>query len=272
MQPDPDALFTVVDDLVYPSDLTRGGWSDHAQHGGPPAALLAWALERLPTQRPMELVRLTVDLFREVPLTPLTVRTDVLRDGRRIQLATASLDADGVEVAKARGLKIRLAEIDLPPSPNPPWEAPPDPESAEPLDWRALPVHWGPLRRFHLDAIEIRSVGGSFLRLGPGLSWFRLRYPVISGEPTSPVVRVAALADMGNGNSQSIDAREWLYVNPDLTLHLHRDARGEWLGMRSVAYQHDTGIGFADTELFDLDGPVGRVAQSQVIERHDAST
>ncbi len=269
MEPDPDALFTVDGDLVRPSDLTRGGWSDDAQHGGPPTALLAWAIERIPTQRPMEVVRLTVDLFREVPLTPLTVDTAVLRDGRRIQLATAAIRSEGVEVARARGLKIRLSHADLPASPNPPWEPPPGPEEGVPMEWRDLPVDWGPLRRFHMDAIEIRSIDNSFLRPGPGLSWFRLKVPVVSGEPTSPFVTMAALADMGNGNSGTVDPREWLYVNPDLTLHLHREIEGEWLGMRSVAYQHPNGIGFADTELFDRRDRIGRVAQSQLIERHE---
>lgn len=255
-------------DAYVPTDLTRGGWSDDAQHGGPPTALLAHAIEGLPTTVPMEVVRLTVDLFREVPLRRLTVATRVLRDGRRIQLAEAVLRDGEVDVARGRALRLRMTHLDLPPSPNPPWEAPPGPEAGEPVDWWSLGHDWGLLRRFHLHAVEIRTIDGSFLRPGPGLSWFRLRVPVVAGTETTPLVRMAALADMGNGNSQSLDARHWLYVNPDLTLHLHREVEGDWVGMRSIAHQHPTGVGFADTELFDGKGPLGRVAQTQLVDRH----
>jgi hypothetical protein len=268
MPEEANALFVSDGEVFLPTDLARGGWSPEAQHGGPPTGLLARCIERVPIPVPMEVVRLTVDLFREVPLTPLTVETRVLREGRRIQIVAASLISEDTEVARARGLKIRTTELALPPSPNPLWEPVPGPDEAESVDWRNVDAEWGPHRRFHLNAVEIRTIDNSFLALGPGLSWFRLRYPLVGGEPTTPLVRMAALADMGNGNSQSIDAREWLYVNPDLTLHLHREIEGDWLGMRSVARQHDTGVGFADTELFDTNGPIGRVAQTQLIQRH----
>jgi hypothetical protein len=268
MAAETNALFVRDGDRFLPTDLARGGWSPEAQHGGPPTGLLARCIEHVAVPTAMEVVRLTVDLFREVPLTPLTVETRVLREGRRIQIVAASLISQDTEVARARGLKIRTAELALPPSPNPPWEPVPGPDEAEPVDWRNAGVAWGTHPRFHLNAVEIRSIDDSFLTPGPGLSWFRLRFPVVAGEPTTPLVRMAALADMGNGNSQSIDAAEWLYVNPDLTLHLHREVEGEWLGMRSIARQHDTGVGFADTELFDQRGPIGRVAQAQLIQPH----
>jgi hypothetical protein len=266
MAADADVLFVPDGDAYLPTDLTRGGWSPRAQHGGPPTALLAHAVEGVETPVPMEVVRLTVDLFREIPLAPITVETRVLREGRRIQSVAASLVSGDVEVARARALKIRTTHIELPPSPNPPWEPVSGPESASTFDWDDSGIAPGPRPKFHTDAIEIRTFGDSFLTAGPGRSWFRLRYPVIGGEETSPFVRMAALADMGNGNSQVLDGRDWLFVNPDLTLHLHREVAGSWLGMRSVALQHDTGVGFADTELYDQVGPIGRVAQTQLIQ------
>ena len=123
------------------------------------------------------------------------------------------------------------------------------------------------LLRFHRDAIEIRSIDGSFMQPGPGLSWFRLKQPVIAGQEPTPFVRLATLADMSNGNSQALDPRAYVYVNPDITLYAHRLPIGEWVGMKSAAHQHQSGIGLADTRVFDESGPLGRINQAQLLDR-----
>ncbi len=263
-----DALFVPDGDVFVPTELTRGGWSDDAQHGAPPSGLLARAIELVPTSAPMQVVRFTIDLFRAVPLSPLRVKTTVRRDGRRIQVVDAYLLAGDVEVGRASALKIRVLDhLELPGRDTEPWEQPPGPEHGEPVEWGRFFVDDPDTVRFHSHGVEIRSIGGSFLRLGPGLSWFRLRYPVVAGEQTSPFLRLATLADMSNGNSQALDPRRFLYVNPDITLYVHRLPVGEWLGMRSAAHQHPTGIGLADTRVFDRDGPLGRINQAQLLDR-----
>jgi hypothetical protein len=84
-----DALFERRGDVFVPSDLTRGGWTDDSQHGGPPSGLMAWVIEGIPTAGSMQVVRLTIDLFRPVPLTPLKLETAIRRNGRRIQVVDA---------------------------------------------------------------------------------------------------------------------------------------------------------------------------------------
>ncbi|MGA9598596.1 MAG: thioesterase family protein [Acidimicrobiia bacterium] len=263
------AIFIPDGNKYVPTGLARGGWSDDAQHGGPPCGLLAHVIESVPTDHPMQTVRITVDLIRPVPMAPVTVATSIVRHGRRIQLVAATIEADGVEVALARALRIRIGEVALPEPPGTTWVAPLLPEELAVLD---IP-HWHeeehPLTRYYVDAIEIRSVGDSFVQMGRGVSWIRLRYPVVAGTPNSPLVRVAAVADLGNGNSMALDPVHYLYVNPELTLHLHRLPTEDWVGMDSLALQHPTGIGLADTLLFDTTGPFGRVTQSQLIEKHD---
>lgn len=266
MSPSPTALFVQTGERYTPTELSRGGWSDDAQHGGPPTGLLARAVEAIPTVVPMQIARFTIDLYREVPLTePLTVATELVRDGRRIQLAQATLSSGPLQVARASCLKIRASEVPIPAAPEP-WSPPPGPDGAHPVDWDAVGLDWGPTTRFHLHAVDIRTVAGTWHRRGEGISWVRLSYPVVAGDEPSAFVRTATLADLGNGNSQALDGREWLYVNPDITLYLHRPPQGEWLGLRSHASQHASGIGFADTLLFDEHGPVGRVGQSQILE------
>lgn len=262
------AIYIPDGDHYVPTGLARGGWSDDAQHGGPPCGLLAHAIESVPTDHPMQTVRITFDLIRPVPMGPLTVSTRIARPGRRVQLVAATIEAGGVEVALARALRIRVGDVELPERGDGEWLAPPSPEELKVMDF----PHWlpeaQPLTRYHVDAIEIRSVGDSFLQMGRGVSWVRLRYPVVAGTLNTPLVHVAALADLGNGNSMALDAVHYLYVNPDVTLHLHRLPTSEWVGMDSLAHQHATGIGLADTLLFDATGPFGRSTQAQLIEKH----
>ncbi len=259
------ALFDVDGDRFLPSELTRGGWSDDAQHGSPPSGLLARAIEMVPTASPMQVVRFTIDLFRPVPLHPLTVATRVLRDGLRIQAVDAVLRHGDTEVGRASGLKIRIADSPLPDRVEEPWLPPPEPEEGSPVRWRGFGEGTG-LTRFHIDAVDIRSIDDSFMRLGPGTSWFRLRRPVVAGEEPTPFVRLATLADLANGNSTALDPADWVFVNPDITLYMHRHPMGEWVGMVSAAHQHGSGIGFADTTVFDTGGRIGRIGQAQVIQ------
>ena len=68
-----DALFQPDGEQVVPTEFARGPWTPDALHGGPVAALLARAVESVPTDEPMHVTRLTVELLRPVPLTPLAV-------------------------------------------------------------------------------------------------------------------------------------------------------------------------------------------------------
>ena len=77
-------------------------------------SLVTWAAERLPTRQPMRIARITVDLMRPVPVAPLTIESEVVREGRKIQLCAVRLFADGVEVVRASILKLRAEAVALP--------------------------------------------------------------------------------------------------------------------------------------------------------------
>src|SRR5262249_17406534 len=76
------------------SDLSSGPWG-RMQHGSAPAALIAHVAEAMPSALPMRVARLTIDLMRPVPIAPLTIKTEVLRDGRKIRLLRIDLLAEG---------------------------------------------------------------------------------------------------------------------------------------------------------------------------------
>ncbi|MFO1537577.1 MAG: acyl-CoA thioesterase domain-containing protein, partial [Actinomycetota bacterium] len=107
---DADALFVRAGDAYVATHLTQGPWNPAHQHGGPVSALLAHLVERTPTLVPMRCGRLTVDLMRAVPVGRLTGVTRVVREGKRVQVVEASLGHDGIEVARASALRIRVGE------------------------------------------------------------------------------------------------------------------------------------------------------------------
>ena len=103
-----DAIFRVDGNDVVTSPFAAGPWDPSMQHGSPPAALVVWAAERISTPVAMRVARVTVDLMRPVPVAPLTIESEVLREGRKIQLCAVRLLAGGVVVVGATVLKIKV--------------------------------------------------------------------------------------------------------------------------------------------------------------------
>jgi len=261
-----ESLFVPDGDRFVPTPLCRGPWSPDAQHGGPPAALLARAVEHAAGPDDLAVARLTIELLRPVPLAPLTAAARIVRPGRKVQLVEATLDAGGTTVARAVALRIRTRALPVPPGVPP--APPPFPLPAAGRDGRPP---WGDgLARpaFHSDAVDHRFVAGGFETPGPAIDWIRLRVPLVAGEPTSPLARVAAAADFGNGISWVLSRLEgWLFINPDLTIHLHRHPAGEWVALEAVTHVGGQGTGLAESRLWDERGPIGRSLQSLLLDR-----
>ncbi|MDP2711628.1 MAG: thioesterase family protein, partial [Solirubrobacteraceae bacterium] len=119
---------------------------------------------------------------------------------------------------------------------------------------------------FYPDATEIRLVGGE-LGSGHAIAWIRLRGELLPGVAPSPLARAAAAADFSNGLSWILPFEEWLFVNTELTVHLHREPEGEWIGLDARTVSDMLGIGLASGVLHDLRGPVGACAQSLFVQR-----
>ncbi|MEO8601095.1 MAG: thioesterase family protein [bacterium] len=260
-----DAIFSRDGALFIPSELARGPWSPEAQHGGAPAALLAHLVEQAEGGAAMQVARLTIELLRPVPIAPLAARTRLLRPGKKVQLVEAALWHGDTEVARCTALRMRRIEVPMPPD-LPRQAAPPPPGagSASQPPWASTIEY----RAFHSGGVEHRFVSGSFAEPGPAVDWIRLRVPLIDGEPTSPLSRAAAAADFGNGISWVLGrTASYSFINPDLTIYLHRYPVGEWVCLDAVTYPQATGIGLAESMLFDEQGPIGRALQSLLIER-----
>jgi hypothetical protein len=122
----------------------------------------------------------------------------------------------------------------------------------------------------YLSAIEWRPARGHFTAPGPATVWGRMRYPLVAGEEPSPLERVLAIADSGNGISWELDLSRWHFINPELTVHLHREAAGEWICLDAQSTISPGGAGLATSVLSDLDGPVGVGAQALLVAPRNA--
>ncbi len=262
-----DSIFLLDGELVVPTELARGPWTPEAQHGGAPAALLARAVERFDGGEQMIVARVTVELLRPVPIAPLRVASRLARPGKKVQLVETSLRVaeSGIEVARATGLRMRRAQVPMPEGAVASG-APPSPSTGV----VSLPPWAGQIqyRGFHSGAVEIRFVRGSFAEPGPATAWIRLAVPLVAGETTSPLARVAAAADFGNGISWVLSRRDrYRFINPDLTIYLHRHPAGEWIALEATTAPEPVGVGLAESRLSDERGPIGRSVQSLLVER-----
>ncbi len=248
------AFYLPAGDGVFRSTPhTVGPWAATDQHGGPPAALLVRALERV---LPVDgwLARISVDLLSAIPVADLTVAASVVRTGRSVQLAVATLAAGGRDVARATGWWHRLGDTAAVASTAAP---PPLPDQADPVDDR-----WP---GGYLRAMEWRRVKGDFAEPGPAVIWSRMRIPLVEGERPSSTQRLMASADSGNGVGSALSLEDWIYVNTELTVHLLRPPEGELFCLDSAAAIGPTGGGYAITTLSDTAGEVGRGAQALLV-------
>lgn len=260
-----EAIFTGQDGRFVATELARGPWDPDAQHGGAPAALLIREFERLAAAEGMQIARVTYELLRPAPLGELVVEAAVSREGRRVQLLEGALRRpDGVEVVRARGLRVlRAAAGEESTEIEPPPPGPEHGREHEAGDGGFWPPH-RPL--FAPDGIEIRFVEGVFGR-GPATAWFRLRVPIVAGEDPSPLQRLAAAGDFGNGISAVLPWDRYVFINPDLTLYLDRPPAGEWICLKSRTLVPPDGVGLAESVLYDQRGRVGRAVQSLLVAR-----
>lgn len=261
-----DAYFERTDkDRFVGTDFVRGPWDPDSCHAGPPSGLLARAVEALFGQH--RLVRLTVDLDRPIPIGGFRVEAEVIRKGRTVAASSARIVTDdGTVCARATGLhlapgsstEVGAAPVSLPTA----SVAVPDLAEARPGDFPISRSRHG-LAGFSTSA-EMRYPPGQGPEPGPTAVWMRT-VALLADEEPSPFQRICPLADCGNATSRNAEPTEVSFLNPDLTIVLHRDPEGEWLGSDAVSHWHSDGIGLADALLYDHLGPVGRACQTLLL-------
>jgi hypothetical protein len=251
-----DAFYIPDGDAFVATVHTRGPWGPGHQHGGPPAALLARAIQAgAPAST---IARVTVDFLLPVPIDRLAVRVETLRAGAKVQRLVAHLLHGDRVVAHALAVLTRPTAIAIvAPANDPPL---PSPEHGRPFEF---PFFGEPVS-YHA-AMETRLARGDW-GSGRVAAWMRQRIPLVAGTPTSPLERVLVAADSGSGVSAAIEHKRFTAINADLSVSVHRPLEGEWVGMDCLSLYEANGVGLADTRLHDVRGPIGRALQSLIVE------
>ena len=247
------------------------------QHGGPVLGLFAREVEKAAAETGMRVARLTVDLFKAVPMETLVAVTRFVRQGKRIAAIDTTLrplDSDA-PVSRASGLLLRAKPHD-----KPSWETPecppPFPASTEtrPRDSASTGLHLPP--GFHESIMARSGVDDA----GPYV-WMTTKLDLVAGEAISPFQRAAAMTDMTLGTQMRMAARRRakasagdalpamgaLMINTDTTSYWERPFTGDWLGMRPSLITERDGIGTAEAVLYDTAGRVGTSTQSALVQR-----
>ncbi|MEZ5076134.1 MAG: thioesterase family protein [Solirubrobacterales bacterium] len=256
----PSAFYETAGNEIRASALTRGPWDPGAQHAGPPAALLGRELERLPEADRFQVGRITYEILRSVPIAPVAVEARVRRPGKRVQLVEAELSVAGEVLIRATAWRLRIAPVELPAEAIAPLEPPPAPEQGSVGSFFPTAQEHG----YH-TGMEARFLRGDFIEPGPAQVWMRMRAPLVDDEEPSPLQRVLIAADVGNGVSSTLDFRRYLFVNVELTVHLERLPRDEWVFLDAVTRPQPSGIGIAESVLGDRDGRIGRAQQTLLV-------
>jgi acyl-coenzyme A thioesterase PaaI-like protein len=265
------SIFIAEGERFVPTEQARGPWDPRALHGGAPGALIASAFERMLADPrsvggELRIGRLSFEFLRPIPLAPLTLDTHLVRPGRRVQELAAELLAGDQPIVRASALCVTAV---------PGEAASMAPDSSRDLGAALAPPSDGAPIRFALDGGKDASFAGTAMEmrwlsdpkeLGPGRVWMRLRHPLLPGEPLSSLARLVATADFGNGVSAALPFDRFVFINADLTIHLQRAPRGEWIGLDARTLLLDGGAATAESVLHDELGPLGRAFQTLVVQ------
>lgn len=241
-----------------PSQHVSGAWDESMQHIGPALGLLVHEVQLDLARRredPMVLSRLTYELLGVVPMDPVDVHVEVIRAGRTIELVEATYghgDRVGIRLRAWLQQPRDTAAIEgtgLDPIPAP--------EEMEPWDPTTL---W---RGGYLASARVQRLSD-----GPGRAryWVRTDVPLVDDdEVVSPLARAVALFDIANGMAVRADPERVHFPNIDLTAHLIREPRGEWVGFDTRVSFGPGGVGLTSSTLHDEMGPLGTLAQSLTV-------
>ena len=243
------------------TDGTRSNWDPEIQHGSPPLALMTKLIEELAAESALRVSRLTLDILGAIPVVPVKVRAWVERPGKRISMMIAEMSAartDGADRVVARVTAWLLAPgdtVDVVTDRYPPL-----------IEGESVPVpHSWVGAKGYLETVTWRrqpETGES-----GNVVWLSPLVPLVDSEPTTALQRLTMVVDSANGAGAALDPEQFMFMNTDTVVHLHRLPAGEDFALRARGSIGPDAIGVTTADLFDRQGFIGTCAQTLLIQR-----
>jgi hypothetical protein len=234
-----------------PTAYARSFWDPELQSGHVQAPLLASLVEAVPSLVAMTPVRCVLNITRPVRMEPVDTVTQVLREGKKIQIVRAALVQQGVELADLTVVRIRQAESPV---------VSIDVDFPTPNDCFVFQEESQP------GGFELRTAESmqSFSRRA---FWMKMNARVLPDEPVTPLQHLMTLGDFGAGMPGTLDFKQWKHPNIDISCHLYRLPVGEWL-LQDVEYESaGNGFGVGSARMADSQGVFGRSHQTVIIDK-----
>jgi hypothetical protein len=203
----------------------------------------------------------SLDILGAIPVTQIRARAWVERPGTRISLLAAEMLAarpDGTERAVARVTAWLLATSDTADAANDRY--PPLVEG----DSVPVPHSWEGAKGY-LETVSWRrqpSTGES-----GNVVWLSPLVPLVDAEPVTRLQSLAMVVDSANGAGATLDPEQFMFMNTDTVMHLHRLPVGNDFALRARASIGPDGIGVTTADVFDRGGFIGTVAQTLLVQR-----
>lgn len=240
-----------ADEYWQPTPFAMGPFG--GLHGGVVSGMLTSELEARGEQagwgQPMSA---KVYLVRPAPLEAFSTKVETIREGARLTVMENSLIAGGKLRAKASMAFLKDVPV--------PGIVPPKGETFHPDDLPKWQFESFNETVTYLSAVDVRD------NKDHGSVWVRPLYPLVDAPtPFAQTIAIADYATLFGVYLAGKRPKAGGWPNADISLHLSRLPRGEWIGVRPRDGWYPNGSGLTEAEIFDADGWIGRSCQSAVL-------
>ena len=256
-----DAYFRRLDESRFQPTVHAGGaWADDELHLSPLAGLIVHAIDGFAAAQAgagLLVSRISYDILGRLANDVCEVRVETIRPGRTIELLEATLSIGGRAVIRARAWLLSAFDTrDVAGGGDAPL---PDPETL--ATWPMTSIWPGG----YIASIDVRPVVP--LEPGRATAWLSTPNTLVEGEEAGALASYVMLVDTANGLAARESPTSWAFPNVDLTIHLHRQPEGRWVGLDSSAVFGPSGHGITSSVLHDVMGPIGRAQQMLTVRR-----
>ena len=252
------AFFTQVGERTFLADpSTIGPWAPDSQHGGPPCALIASAIEQASAAPGTELSNLSIEFLKPVPLGKLEVEVRTIRPGYKVALYEAELGNEDGPCLLARAWRTRR-EVDRVPEVSLAEPAGRDPGGLPSADLYHFP---------YIAQVDWRFEEGAFSDPGPAVVHARPRIPLVEGREITGLEALLVMVDSANGFSQELPMDRYLYVPVSLLVSLvELPDPGDFITFDSRTRISSSGIGITETTVSQRGKYLGSAMHTLYVE------